>query len=157
MKSKLLFFLFLLASVCGWGQINYVNGTAITENFNGLGASSTLPTNWKVSKSTVVRTSPGTYSSAGNSVERAGGNNMSSGAQNGIYRFNANNDTNESAIGGLSSASGSKSVFVYTHLRNNGTTATNSFNISYDAERYRNGTNTAGFSITLFYSTNGTD
>lgn len=131
------------------------NGLAVTQNFNSLGASSTaaLPTNWKVSKSATERTIVA-YSSALSNVELAGGNSISTSAANGIYRYNANNNTSESAIGGLSSSSNSKTVTSYFYLKNNGSQTINSFTISYDVEKYRRGTNGL-FTIELFYSTNG--
>jgi hypothetical protein len=141
-----------------WGQINITaGGSAVTQNFNSLGTSSTatLPTDWTVQKSTTERTIPNFLSTA-TAVERAGGNSISSTAANGIYRFNANNSTSESAIGGLSSSSQSKSVVLYTRLNNNAAAAISSFTISYNVEKYRNGSNAAGYTIEMFYSTNGT-
>ena len=140
----------------GWGQISISPGNSASENFNSLGTSTTatLPTNWKAAKSTSV-TTPSSYASAVAAVELAGGNSMSSTAGNGIYRFNANDSTSESAIGGLSSSSASKSVFVYAYYQNTGASSIPSLTISYDVERYRNGSNAAGFAVTLYYSTDG--
>nr|MBP8992298.1 hypothetical protein [Bacteroidales bacterium] len=42
-------------------------------------------------------------------------------------------------------------------LKNNGSTDINSFTISYDVEKYRKGSNSAGFTIQMYYSTNGTN
>lgn len=141
-----------------WGQINITaGGSAVTQNFNSLGTSTTatLPTDWTVQKSSTERTIPN-FSSTATAVERADGNSISTNAANGIYRFNANNSTAESAIGGLSSSSASKSVVLYTRLNNNATAAISSFTISYNVEKYRNGSNAAGYTIEMFYSTNGT-
>lgn len=152
----LLFFL----SLAVFGQIDYTNGTAITENFNSLGASAsaTLPSGWRVNSSTIIRATAPTYASS--SVTLAGfaaGNNMSGTATNGIYRFNANGSTAESAIGGLTSntATSLKSMFLYLGLRNTGSEPSTSFEIAYDVEKYRNGNNTSGYSVQLFYSLNG--
>lgn len=141
-----------------YAQINITaGGSAVTQNFNGLGASSTatLPTDWTAQKSTSAQTIPN-YSAAATAVEQAGGNNISGTATNGIYRFNANGSTGESAVGGLSSSSASKSVAVYCRLRNNAASAIQSFTISYKVEKFRRGSNPAGYSMELFYSTNGT-
>jgi len=150
--------LFLLFTTQSWSQINITaGGTAVTENFNSLGSSTTaaLPTNWKVSKSAAVRDITA-FASAGSAVELAAGNSMSSSASNGIYRFNANGSTSESSIGGLASGSASKTVTVYVNLKNNAATPISSFTISYDVEKFRNGTN-GTFTIELFYSTDGTN
>lgn len=131
-------------------------GATVSQDFNGLGTAfnATLPTNWRVSKSANERTIVN-FATAVSAVELAAGNNLSTTAGNGIYRGNANGATNESAIGGLSSGSASRTVSVYYHLSNTGASNIASFNISYDVEKYRRGTN-ANFTMELFYSTNGT-
>ena len=90
-------------------------------------------------------------------TERRAGNNMSSSATNGIYNYGAGGaDTaTDRAVGGISSGSASKSVNVYVQLTNNGSTSINNFTISYNVEKYRNGSNTAGFTIQMYYSTDG--
>ena len=146
---------FMTFATTGWGQISLSSGNSASEGFNSLGTSTTaaLPTNWKASKSTLPRDNPGSYSSAVAAVDQAAGNSMSTTAANGIYRYNANNNTSESAIGGVSSSSASKSVFLYGYFKNTGATAISSLTISYDVEQYRAGSNP--FSIELFYSIDG--
>lgn len=54
---------------------------------------------------------------------------------------------------------GSGSVFngnLYAKLTNNTGNPLSALRISYDVEKYRNGTNAAGFSIQMYYSTDGT-
>jgi hypothetical protein len=140
-----------------FGQFNILPGNTCTQNFNGLGASATanLPNAWRVQKSTLVRTIPN-FSTSVAAVDLAGGNSISATATNGIYRYNSNNSTSESAIGGLSSASASKTVALYVCFQNIAASGIGNFTISYNVEKYRNGTNSSGFSIELFYSTNGT-
>ena len=142
----------------GWGQINVsAGGSAVTQDFNSLGtsATATLPSDWTVQKSTTERTIPNFLSTAIN-VERSGGNAIINTAGNGIYRFNANNDTSESAIGGLSSSSASKSVVLYGRFKNISVVPITTLSLSYNVEKYRNGSNSAGYSVELFYSSNGT-
>jgi hypothetical protein len=157
MKVKILF-LALFVNALSWGQTNIVSGGTYSENFNSLGisATATLPTNWKAQKTATVRDGAISYAAGVSAVEIAGGNSMATNASNGIYRYNANSLTTESALGGLSSASLSKTVAFMTYFNNNSATAITSFNISYDVEKYRNGLNPAGFSIDLLYSTDGT-
>ncbi len=148
----------LLAGKVGWGQISISPGNTVNENFNSIGTSetATLPVNWKVDKNTSVRTI-GAYSSALTQTERSAGDNMSNSASNGIYNFAAGDPSvsTERAIGGLSSSSASKSVNIYTWLRNDGVLPIPNFNISFNVEKYRNGTNSAGFTIQMYYSTDG--
>lgn len=122
----------------GWGQINIsAGGSAITEDFNYLGTSATasLPSDWTVQKSVSERTIPNFLSTATN-VEKSAGNSISSSAANGIYRFNANNDTSESAIGGLSSSSSTKSMVLYGRFKNNSTAPITALSLSYSIEKY---------------------
>lgn len=133
-------------------------GGNISQNFTiGTSATAAMPTNWKVDKNTTVRL-VGTYSAAVSATELRAGDNMSTSAGNGIYNYAAGDPTTatDRAVGGISSSSSSKSVNVYLWLDNNGSSTINDFTISYNVEKYRMGTNTAGFSIQMYYSTNGT-
>lgn len=157
-STLLMFFVLLVWGSQINGQINISVGNSISENFNiGTDAVSTMPTNWKVDKNNAVRTL-GSYSAALSATEKSGGNSMAINASNGIYNFAAGDPATEvdRAIGGLSSGSASKSVNVYTQLKNNGLTEIPDFTISYNVEKYRNGSNAMGFSIQMYYSTDGT-
>lgn len=135
-------------------QINITaGGSAVTQNFNSLSGVA-LPTDWTIQTSGTERTI-NNFSSSATNVANAGGNAIASNAAGGSYRFNANNVTTESAVGGLSSSS-IKTVNAYCRLVNNAATPITNFTISYDVEKYRNGTNSAGFTMALYYSTNGT-
>ncbi len=156
LKNLLLLFSFLLfkTSFC---QIGISAGNTISESFNlGVLATAPLPASWKIDKLSTVRT-VGTYSAAGTSTEQRAGNNMSSSASNGRYNFGAgiSDMATDRAIGGVSSGSGSASVNAYTFLNNTGSNTIGSFAISYNVEKYRQGTNIAGFRMQLFYSTDG--
>ena len=138
--------------------MNIAAGGTVTQNFDGLGTSATasMPTDWKVDKNANVR-SVGTYSAAASATERIAGNNMAYNASNGIYNFGAGpEDTaTDRAVGGISSGNASKSVNIYVQLTNNGSSTINNFTIRYNVEKYRMGTNSAGFSIQMYYSTDG--
>lgn len=138
--------------------INIAPGDTVSESFAiGTSATATLPTDWKADKNTSVRT-VGSYSAAGNATEQRAGNNMSTSAANGIYNYGAGpaDTATDRAVGGLSSSSGSQSVNIYTKLTNTGGSTINSFTISFDVEKYRNGSNSAGFRMQMYYSTDGT-
>ncbi|MCB8985655.1 MAG: hypothetical protein H6659_17645 [Ardenticatenaceae bacterium] len=131
-----------------------------SQDFNGIGtsASANLPTHWRADKNTTVRTL-GTWSAAGTTTERIAGNYMPTNAGNGIYNFGAGVATSatDRAVGWVSSSSGTKSGNLYLYLNNNIGTELKSIAISYNVEKYRNGSNTAGFSVQLYYSTDGSN
>ncbi len=159
MKKYLLFFLLVMMGNV-WGQVNISGGNTITQDFTiGTSATATLPTGWKMDKNDNAVRTVGTYSGAQTTTIDRAGNNMSSSATGTIYNFAAGDPTSatDRAVGGLSSSTKSKSVNVYVQLTNNGASAISSFKISYNVEKYRKGSNAAGFSIQMYYSTNGTD
>jgi hypothetical protein len=161
-KKEFIFFLlcaFLMFSVGLNAQVNISAGSTVTENFNAMGTSATasLPTGWKIENVTGSRTVSTAYSLVANTATTLATTfnaAMSSTAGNGRYNFGGSSSTDR-AVGGLSSSSASQSVNMYLQLTNNGSTDISSFTISYAAERFRNGSNTAGFSIRVYYSTTG--
>jgi hypothetical protein len=157
-KFKIIIFFFLLLPKI-YAQTNISLGSTISENFDGLGISSaaTLPSNWVCEKLSTTRTISNFTSITGIATDyaNANGNSMSSSAGNGIYNFGGSSSSDRS-IGGLSSSAASKSVNFVWSIKNNGSSTINDFTISFDAERYRKGSNTSGFSIRFYYSTNGT-
>ncbi|MFM8596370.1 MAG: T9SS type A sorting domain-containing protein [Flavobacteriales bacterium] len=143
-----------------WGQaVSITAGSTITQNFDGIGtgATATLPNGWKMENLAFIRSVTTAYAAVGfTSTNNAlnSGSAMPSTAGNGRYNFGGGTSTDR-AIGGLSSSSASQSVNMYLQITNTGTSAISDFTISYNAERYRNGSNTAGFSIRVYYSTTG--
>lgn len=155
----LLFTLFFFFSLSTKSQVLFTNAnTAYTQNFNNIGpsATATMPTNWRVSKSNSIATVTN-FATATFSTEYSAGNNMSNNDPDGIYNFGAglSSSATDRAVGGLSTASGSKSVNIFLHLKNTGTSSINGFNISYNIEKYKNGTNGAGFTMQMYYSGGG--
>jgi len=142
-----------------WAQEPVNPGFNYTQNFDSIGtsATATLPTNWKIDKQTTTRT-VGTWASAGTATEQRAGNNMPSNASNGIYNYAAGvaSSATDRAVGWISSGSGTDSGNLYAHFINNSTHNLGSIRISYDVEKYRNGSNAAGFSVQLYYSSDGT-
>jgi hypothetical protein len=132
--------------------------TAATQNFDSIGtaAASTLPADFRVDKLTTVRT-VGTYGAATTATNLAGGANLSSTASNGIYNFGSGTTTTgpDRAIGFLSSGTGTTSGNLYAQYVNDSGGSLSGLNISYDVEKYRGGSNAAGFRIQLFYSNDG--
>jgi uncharacterized repeat protein (TIGR01451 family)/CSLREA domain-containing protein len=133
-------------------------GLPLSQNFDGLATSptATLPTDFKVDKNTTVRTL-GTYAAATTATENVDGANVASNATNGIYNFGSGTtDTgSDRALGFLSSGTATKSGNLYVQLANNSGANYSGLKISYDVEKYRNGSNPAGYSIQMYYSTDG--
>ena len=139
-------------------QIPISTSTAYTQNFDGIGATATatLPANFKVDKLATVRT-PGAYATALLATSLAGGGALSGTATNGIYNFGAGATTTGSdrAVGFLSSGSATVSGNLYAQFANNTGAGITGLQLSYNVEKYRTGTNPAGFRIQLYYSTDG--
>jgi hypothetical protein len=151
----------LVVGLLGFGGAAYAqNPVTYSQNFDGIGtsATATLPTNWRVDKNTTVRT-VGTWTSAVSATELRAGNGMGTSAQNGIYNYGAGaaDTATDRAVGWISSGSATKSGNLYAHFQNGMGYSLASVTISYDVEKYRNGSNAAGFSIQMYYSTDGTN
>lgn len=159
-KISLIGCLLIISTLIALYGVNIAAGGTVTQDFDGIGtsATATMPTDWKVDKKKTVR-SVGTYSAAVTATEQRAGNNMATNAPNGIYNFGAGEaaSATDRAVGGISSKNDSKSVNIYVKLTNNGSSAISNFTISYNVEKYRKGINDAGFSIQMYYSTDGTN
>ena len=159
-KISLIGCLIIISTLIALYGVDIAAGGTVTQNFDGLGTSATasMPTDWKVDKNNTVR-SVGSYSAAATATEQRAGNNMATNAPNGIYNFGAGEaaSATDRAVGGISSKDASKSVNIYVKLTNNGSSAISDFTISYNVEKYRNGSNSAGFTIQMYYSTDGTN
>jgi hypothetical protein len=140
--------------------VSLTDFSTYTQNFDSIGVSgtATLPTDWKADKVATTQT-VGTYSAAVTATNYAAGNSMSGTASNGIYNYAAGDPAvaTDRAIGFLSSSSATKSGNLYAYFNNSTGSALSALNISYNVEKYRTGTNTAGFSIQLYYSLDGTN
>jgi len=155
------FFTFALLAI---GQVfaalSLSTTTAQTQNFDGIGttATATLPTDFRADRLSVVR-AVGAFTAAGTTTTGAGGANLSTSAANGIYNFGSGATTTgpDRAIGFLSSGTATFSGNLYAQLVNNTGDSLSGLLISYDVEKYRNGSNAAGFRFQLFYSTDGTN
>jgi hypothetical protein len=139
--------------------ISLSTSMAYTQNFDGMGtsATATLPTDWRVDKQSTART-VGSFASAVTATERNGGASLSASAANGIYNFGSGTTATggtDRSVGFLSSGTGTQSGNLYAEFINSTGAAISSLTISYDVEKYRNGSNAAGFSIQLYYSLDG--
>jgi hypothetical protein len=149
--------LMCLSAISSTYAVNIAPGGTVTQDFTiGTSATASLPAGWKADKPSMVR-AIGTYVAAVSATEQYAGNAMSTSAANGIYNYGAGvyNIATDRAIGFMASAAATKSGNVYVMLTNNGANSISSFTISYDVEKYRMGTNAAGFYFQMYYSADG--
>lgn len=151
----------LMVAVCvyvAFAAIPLSTGAPSTQNFDGIGtvAVATLPADFRVDKPATVRTL-GTFAAAATATSLLGGANLSSSASNGIYNFGAGTTTTgpDRAVGFLSSGTATASGNLYAQFVNNTGATLTGLQISYNVEKYRGGSNPAGFRIQLFSSTDG--
>lgn len=132
---------------------------SVTQDFDIMGgaANAGLPDNWKASINTTNVKFVDDYSIAVSQTTQRAGTNMSSSAPAGIYNYGAGDAAaaTDRALGGLTTAADAKSVNFYYFLKNNGFADISSFTLSYNIEKYRSGSNPVGFSMTLYYSFDG--
>jgi hypothetical protein len=127
-------------------QINITTTAAVTQNFDGMGTGTTLPTNWRVG----AQTASPTWAAGTSSVTQA----ANSGAPTTGGTYNWGTSTTERAIGAMTSGGfNSPNNFMAEYVNSN-SNAINQLTISYTGERYRR--NSAAASIQFFYSLNGT-
>jgi hypothetical protein len=145
-KALLLVLLFVGGMIGeGWGQTAIPNTTAVTQNFDGMAATTTLPTNWRMAASTA---SP-TWSAAATSVTQQASS--ASPTAGGTYNFGSS--ASERAVGAMTSGSFASPNNLLAFFQNTNASNLTSLTIAFDAERYR--INSADASVQFFYSLNG--
>lgn len=135
-----------------------LTGGAVSENFDSMTAGSataSVPTDWKVEANASIRTL-GTYSGAGTACSQTvgGGGTATTGA---VYNCGAGSDNSGSdrAVGGLCSTAPIGSVNIFAQFQNGASSDLTALTISYDVEKYRKGTLSVGFTVQMYYSTDG--
>ena len=129
-----------------------------SENFDGIGSEgpTTLPAAWRIDRILTAPRTVGRFDQADEQTMYSGGVSLPSNASNGTWNFGDNAGTDR-ALGGISTgvANATRCVNVYAHLLNTGTKDIENVNISYQVEKYRKGSNSAGFAVQLYYSIDG--
>lgn len=155
MKKVYFSLVVLCLSLKGFSQ--FVFADTYQENFDMMGtsATATVPSNFRVSTTNIARTVT-SFATATTTTTQNGGNNLSSTATPGLYNFGAGDaatatDRALGAVGGTTV----QSANFYFYLKNGGATDINNFTVSYNVEKYRNGTSANGASIVLYYSLDG--
>ena len=140
------------------------DNNTIIENFDGMwdaassDATLSLPEGWRIDRQMSAPRMVGAYSTAATEVMYAGGVSLASNAKNGTWNFGASANPSDRAVGGLSTTvdGGTRCVSVMTCLLNGGADLPiNQLTIGYDIEKYRYGDNDAGFTVQLYYSSDG--
>lgn len=133
-----------------------IDSPTYVQDFNSLGdaAEAVLPEGWRIDRTDTPR-GVGSFLTAMDHTTYAGGVNLPSNAKNGVWNFGP--DAEDRAVGGITTgvANGTRAVNVYAHLLNEGSKKYTSLDLSYDVEKYRDGNNAAGFSVTLYTSVDG--
>src|SRR6185503_6438809 len=153
----------LLSVYVAFAAISLSTSVPSTQNFTSMGipltnpAPSLLPADFRQDTIAGVR-ALGTFFSASTQTARVGGANVSTIAANGSYNFGAGTTTlgdGDRAPGFISSGTATMSGNLYAQFVNNTGSSLSGLQISYDVEKYRNGSNPAGFRYQLFYSLDG--
>lgn len=151
-------------------SINATN-TLLAENFNGMaypaadaaviekgycGLKSALPLGWRIERNQVGPRQIGSFADASDSCQYQGGVSLPSNAANGTWNLGMNGSTDR-AVGGMTTGvdGGARAINVMLHLTNDGAKAFDTIRVSYDIEKYREGSNANEFYVKLFTSTNG--
>ncbi|HVF67638.1 MAG TPA: hypothetical protein VM914_08240, partial [Pyrinomonadaceae bacterium] len=135
--------------------------TPVVQNFDTMtpaSATAALPADFKADRNQAVRT-VGTYAAAGTATTQTASQPIAT-ATNGVYNFGSgiNNNGTDRAVGFISAnaAGSTQSGNLYAKYTNTTGVTLSALRISYDVEKYRNGSNAAGYRFQLFYSTDGT-
>src|SRR5689334_5217224 len=150
-----------LASVyVAFAAISLSTSVPYSQNFDSMGtpptspAISNLPADFRQETIVPPRTL-GSFSGGSTGASRAAGANVATNASPGAYNFGAGTATlgnSDRALGFISSATTAGSGNLYGQFQNNTGAPLSGLFISYDVEKYRNGSNPAGFRYQLFYS-----
>ncbi len=151
------FFLYLMAVLLlgtqTWAQISISSATPVTENFDGIGTTTTasLPTNWKMTAAGAGTSAA--WTTSGNLAAVSQGASSGTPSAGGRYNWGNGTTTTDRAIGFMTSGSYASPNGIMAYYRNNSGTQITSLVISFDIERYR--INSSTFSLAFFSSTNG--
>lgn len=165
-KTFLLFILAFGMTYLGWGQISITSmGTPVTQNFDamlGTSATAALTTNqWRAASNIVAAT----WTAANLTATTQLGGTLAAVSTGGCYNYGdgAAATATDRALGFLSSGTtpwpgtSTTPLNIYAQFINSTGSIITQLSGSFDIEKYRNGTNAAGWSINFFYSLDGTN
>lgn len=158
--KKFVLIVFLIFSGIIYGQVGISVGSTYTQNFDSMPTTQTfrLPENWKGANLFDVRVL-GNYDDAVPSFEAIGGNNFQGTSIDNYFRYNfgagVESSAPDRALGGYPRVY-KNCVNFYTKIENTGSSSIKKLYISYKVEKYKKGTYSNGYSITMYHSYNGT-
>lgn len=128
----------------------------VSQNFDNV-TGQTLPDGWAINKHIGSFRVTDAWSAGSGSVEFISGPNLASNATNGTYLFKSSENSNDYAVGGITTNATDKTntVSLMTALTNGSDRPINSIDLSYAIEKYRYGSNPAGWLVALRYSLDG--
>lgn len=141
---------------------------AYTEDFNSLGVverstadpkgmkhRSDLPFGWRIDRNLSAPRQVGSFFQATDTLMYFGGVSLASNAYNGTWNWGADDDEDR-AIGGLTTGvdNGTRCINIMLAARNSSDDDME-LTIACDIEKYRDGNNSAGFAVQLYYSLDG--
>jgi hypothetical protein len=145
-KTTRLFAAILLSGIMAGGlqatgQVSITSGSPVTQNFDGIGSSATatLPSGFKVSRTSA------TYSGAGTATELSAGTTgtgtLTSTSSGGAYNFanGVNASSTDRGVGFLTTGSAGGPGYLFMQLQNNTGTTITDLSVSFDYEKYRSG------------------
>jgi len=153
----------LVSVYVAFAAISFSTSVAYVQNFDSMNIplSSPTPSNLPADFSVLTLTVPrnvGAFGSSSAQTLRVGAANVPTNAASGAYNFGAGTTSlgnADRAPGFISSGTVASSGNLYAQLVNNTGGSLSALKISYDVEKYRNGSNPAGFRYQLFYSSDG--
>ncbi|MDQ6609024.1 MAG: T9SS type A sorting domain-containing protein [Bacteroidota bacterium] len=158
LRILLLLFITTIGTSASFAQVLIAYGSTYSQNFDAMGTSATapLPAGWKADVQSSIRTQ-GSYSTAQTTTQYAGSNNLtSSPTERGIYNFGDGTTPSDRSLGGFTSGGNSaRTVNLYFAVRNYGAQNITTATVNYTIEKYRNGTNSDGYTVDLYTSATG--
>lgn len=147
------------------------NAATVSENFDSMeypaadapviekgyyGKDYALPVAWRMERNQSGPRTIGAYSDAMLTAQYGGGANLPTGAANGTWNLGMNGSSDR-ALGGMTTGveNGARTINVMAHLENDGEKDFDTIRVSYDIEKYREGSNANLFYVKLFTSPNG--
>ena len=135
----------------------------VTQDFNSMWdaqageALLAMPTGWRVDRNLTAPRTVGEFATAQTELMYSGGENLASNAKNGTWNWGASSDPADRAVGGLTTSvsGGTRALSVMALLHNDADEALTKLALSYDVEKYRYGSNAAGFDVQLYTSADG--
>lgn len=137
---------------------------SLSENFDSMWSSDTnsptldMPKGWKIDRNLTAPRRVNSWESASSSVMYSGGVSLASNASNGTYNFGSAPTSSDRAIGGLTTTvdGGTRCVNIMTKLTNaDPAQIITGLTLNYNIEKYRKGSNAAGFTVRIFTSSDG--